>query len=43
MIDPKVMEKEKIFTGGGSENSLVLIDSQELHRANHGQIVRIRK
>jgi Cys-tRNA(Pro)/Cys-tRNA(Cys) deacylase len=43
LIDPKVMEKEKVYTGGGSENSLVLIDSQELHRANHGQIVRIRK
>ena len=43
LIDPKVMEKEKVYTGGGSENSLVLIDPQELHRANRGQIVRIRK
>jgi Cys-tRNA(Pro)/Cys-tRNA(Cys) deacylase len=43
LIDPKVMEKEKVFTGGGSENSLVLIDTQELHRANRGQILRIRK
>lgn len=43
LIDPKVMEREKVYTGGGSENSLVLIDPQELHRANQGQIVRIRK
>ena len=43
LIDPKVKEKEKVYTGGGSENSLVLIDPQELHRANRGQIVRIRK
>jgi Cys-tRNA(Pro)/Cys-tRNA(Cys) deacylase len=43
LIDPKVMEKEKVYTGGGSENSLVLIDPKELHRANQGQIVRIRK
>ncbi len=43
LIDPKVMEKGKVYTGGGSENSLVLIDPKELHRANQGQIVRIRK
>jgi Cys-tRNA(Pro)/Cys-tRNA(Cys) deacylase len=43
LIDPKVMEKEKVYTGGGSENSLVLIDPRELHRASHGLIVRIRK
>jgi len=43
LIDLKVMEKEKVYTGGGSENSLVLIAPRELHRANQGQIVRIRK
>ena len=43
LIDPKVMEKEKVYTGGGSENSLVLINPEELYRANQGQIVRIRK
>ena len=43
LIDPKVMEKEKVYTGGGSENSLVLINPAELYRANQGQIVRIRK
>ena len=43
LIDPKVMEKERVYTGGGSENSLVLIDPREIQRANQGQIVRIRK
>jgi prolyl-tRNA editing enzyme YbaK/EbsC (Cys-tRNA(Pro) deacylase) len=43
LIDPKVMEKEMVYSGGGSENSLVFIDPRELHQANHGQIVRIRK
>ncbi len=43
LIDPRVMEKEMVFTGGGSENSLVKIAPQELVRANAGRIVRIRK
>ena len=43
LIDPKVMEKEMVFTGGGSENSLVKVAPQELVRANAGSIVRIRK
>jgi prolyl-tRNA editing enzyme YbaK/EbsC (Cys-tRNA(Pro) deacylase) len=43
LIDPKVMEKEKVYTGGGSENALVLISPPELQRANQGRIVRIRK
>jgi len=43
LIDPKVMEKETVYTGGGSENSLVLISPPELQRANQGRIVRIRK
>jgi prolyl-tRNA editing enzyme YbaK/EbsC (Cys-tRNA(Pro) deacylase) len=43
LIDSKVMEKDEVYTGGGSENSLVLIDPRELQRANQGQIVRIRK
>jgi len=42
LIDPRVMEKEMVFTGGGSENSLVKIAPQELVRANSGNIVRIR-
>jgi Cys-tRNA(Pro)/Cys-tRNA(Cys) deacylase len=43
LIDPRVMEKEMVFTGGGSETSLVKIAPQELVRANSGNIVRVRK
>ena len=43
LIDPKVMEKESVYTGGGSEHSLIRISTRELVRANGGQIVRIRK
>jgi prolyl-tRNA editing enzyme YbaK/EbsC (Cys-tRNA(Pro) deacylase) len=43
LIDPKVMERELVFTGGGSETSLVKIRTAELIRANHGTILRIRK
>lgn len=43
LIDEKVMEKNAIYTGGGSENSLVKISPKELQKANAGQIARIRK
>jgi Cys-tRNA(Pro)/Cys-tRNA(Cys) deacylase len=43
LIDPKVMEREVVFTGGGSETSLVKIRTEELARANQGAILRIRQ
>jgi len=43
LIDPKVMEKEMVYSGGGSENSLIKISPQELQKANQGQIIKIRK
>jgi Cys-tRNA(Pro)/Cys-tRNA(Cys) deacylase len=43
LIDPKVMERELVFTGGGSETSLVKIRTEELVRANQGTIFRIRQ
>lgn len=43
LIDPRVMERAIVFTGGGSETSLVKIRTEELVRANQGSIVRIRK
>ncbi len=43
LIDPRVMEKEIVYTGGGSENSLVKISTKELQKANNGDIVRVRK
>jgi len=43
LIDPKVLEKDYVYTGGGSTSSLVKISSEELQRVNQGQVVRIRK
>lgn len=43
LIDPKVMEREQVFMGGGSETSLVKIRTTELVRANQGTLLRIRQ
>ena len=43
LIDPKVMDIETVYTGGGSANSLVRLKSQELIRINQGMVTRIRK
>ena len=43
LIDERVLQKEVVYTGGGSVNSLVKIKSSELVKVNRGQVVRIRK
>ena len=43
LIDARVMDKEIIYSGGGSENSLIKLSPVELQKANQGQIARIRK
>jgi prolyl-tRNA editing enzyme YbaK/EbsC (Cys-tRNA(Pro) deacylase) len=43
LIDLKVMDKEVVYSGGGSQNSLIKISPAELQKANQGQIIRIRK
>ena len=43
LVDPKVLEKDAVYAGGGSENALVQIPSRELLRANRGEVVRVRK
>lgn len=43
LIDPKVIEKEFVYSGGGSENSLLKISTQELQKANGWEVVRVRK
>lgn len=43
LVDQRVPETEIVYTGGGSTTSLVKIASQELIRANHAQVVRIRR
>jgi prolyl-tRNA editing enzyme YbaK/EbsC (Cys-tRNA(Pro) deacylase) len=43
LIDERVLQKEVVYTGGGSVTSLVKIRSADLVTANQGQVVRIRK
>lgn len=43
IIDEKVLEKEVVYSGGGSENSLLKIRPKELQKANSGKIASIRK
>ena len=43
LIDPKVMEMDVVFTGGGSPNSLVKISPVTLQKANKGVVIKIRK
>jgi len=43
LVDERALEKEIVYTGGGSENSLVKISPQELLKASKGKVVKIRK
>jgi len=43
LIDPRVLEKEFVYSGGGSENALVKISTRELLRSSRGRIIQIRK
>ena len=43
LVDPRVMEKTIIYTGGGSQSSLTTITPQEMLRANQGRVVRVRR
>lgn len=43
LIDPRVMEMDTVYSGGGSENSLLKISTKELQKANQGEVVKVRK
>ena len=43
VVDERVMEKDFVYTGGGSPNSLVKINTAELLSANGGIVARVRK
>jgi Cys-tRNA(Pro)/Cys-tRNA(Cys) deacylase len=43
LIDEKVMGMAMVYTGGGSEYSLVKICPADLVKANGGEMVRVRK
>jgi prolyl-tRNA editing enzyme YbaK/EbsC (Cys-tRNA(Pro) deacylase) len=43
LIDPKVMEMEFVYMGGGSETSLVKIRPIEIVKGSGAEVLRIRK
>lgn len=43
LIDPKITNMNYIYTGGGSENSLVRINVEDLLKLNKGTIIKISK
>lgn len=43
LVDPRVLEKETVYLGGGSEKALVKMKTSELVRANSAKVVRVRK
>ena len=43
LIDPKVIEKDIVYVGGGTPNALVRISPKEVQRINQGIIVRVQK
>ena len=43
LIDPRVLEREVVYAGGGSESALIRIAPDELQRANGGTVTRVRK
>jgi prolyl-tRNA editing enzyme YbaK/EbsC (Cys-tRNA(Pro) deacylase) len=43
LIDPKVMEMEFVYMGGGSETSLVKIRPSEIVKGSGAEVLRIRR
>jgi len=43
IVDERAFEKDVVYTGGGSEYSLIKIRPADLLKANGGQVARIRK
>lgn len=43
LMDPKVLEKEKVYSGGGSNNALTYMSTEEMIRVNGAQVARLRK
>jgi len=42
LMDPKVLEMEKVYSGGGSERALTLMTPREMQRANDAIIAKVR-
>lgn len=42
LMDPKVLEKEKVYSGGGSTKALTYMSTEEMQRVNGAKVVRLR-
>jgi Cys-tRNA(Pro)/Cys-tRNA(Cys) deacylase len=42
LMDPKVLENDKVYSGGGSEQALTLMSPEEMKRANNALVARVR-
>jgi Cys-tRNA(Pro)/Cys-tRNA(Cys) deacylase len=42
LMDPKVLEKKEVYSGGGLEQVLTIMSTQSMHKANGASIVRVR-
>lgn len=43
VVDSKVLDKELVYTGGGSSTSLVHVSPEALLKLNQGKVARVRK
>lgn len=43
LMDKKVMEKEAVYSSGGSQTSLIKVSVETMQKMNNAQIARIRK
>lgn len=43
LVDERVLDREVVYAGGGSDRALVRVAPAEMLRANGGRIVRVRK
>ena len=42
LMDPKVLEKKKVYSGGGSEQALILMAPEDMQRDNAATVARVR-
>ncbi len=43
LMDPRVLEKERVYSGGGSGNALTYMSTEEMKQVSGAQVARVRK
>jgi prolyl-tRNA editing enzyme YbaK/EbsC (Cys-tRNA(Pro) deacylase) len=43
LMDPRVLEKERVYSGGGSGNALTYMYTEEMKRVSGAKVARVRK